>query len=273
MTSAQQHKRFQVSRIVLATDLTIKSDAATDYTKFLARKFHSVVLIVHIIDKTLHNVVARAIGRPTTAGLRTERMKDLLQVKSNISGAGIPTREILYEGHPVSSVLVMLARQRKADLIVVAANQKLAEAELSTLSVLEDVLPACQCPLIVVGMRRYRERRLPELSTVMYIEAGSGTSDLSASSYSAAFADQAGATLTTLKVEILDAVSERSDRIKPASYRDAMIRGIVDVTEERNADLIICSLSKKKHIAQKERLYLIRYLIMLARCPVMILCT
>jgi nucleotide-binding universal stress UspA family protein len=270
MTSTHHPKNLSLSRIVLATDLTVESEAATDYAKFLARKFHSIVLIVHIIDRTLRTVFAAAIGRPVAAGLRTGKMKDLLRVKSNISGAGIPTREILYEGHPVNSVLTMLARQRKADLIVVAANQELAEAELNTLSMLEDVLPACRCPLIVVGTRVYRERRLPDLSTVIYIETGSGTGDLSASSYSEAFADQAGAALTTLKVA---SKNTASDRVEHASGRAAMVQCVIDSTEERNADLIICSLSKKKHIAQQEQLHLVRDLILLARCPVMILCT
>jgi nucleotide-binding universal stress UspA family protein len=257
-----------LSRIVLATDLTIESDAATDYAKILARKFHSLILIVHIIDEALRSVFATAMGRSTSGRLQTLK-KELLRVKSNISGAGIQTREILYEGHPVNSVLTMLARQRKADLIVVAANQDLAEAELSTLAMLEDVLPACKCPLIVVGMRMNRAR-VPDLSSAIYVETGASDGD--AYSYSEAFADLAGATLTTLKVKAMDSTEEATDA-EPDSDRKASVQSVVDAVDERRADLIICSLSKKKHVLQPQQLQFVRDLILLLRCPVMILCS
>jgi nucleotide-binding universal stress UspA family protein len=273
MTLDPHRKDFSLSRIFLATDLTANSDAAIDYAKVLARTFHSLVLIVDIIDNVLPTAPTTTMSPPEILRLRNAKRKNLLRVKSKLSGAGIQTRVILYEGHPVNSILVMLARHRKADLLVVAANHDLAKAELTAQMLLEDVLPASQCPLFVIGVRA-NEYGLPAgLASVIYVETGLDDISVLASSYSQAFAAKAGAVLYTLQLGLGWPSSEGVGETGSTTDREAALQNVVDAIEAHNADILICSLSQKKNLVQQEQLHLIKDLIMRIRFPVLILST
>jgi nucleotide-binding universal stress UspA family protein len=273
MTLDPHRKDFSLSRILLATDLTANSDAAIDYAKVLARTFHSLVLIVHILDNVLLTAPATTMSPPEMLQIRNTKRKNLLRVKSKLSGAGIQTRVILYEGHPVSSILVMLARHRKADLLVVAANHDLTKAELTAQTLLEDVLPASQCPLFVVGVRA-NEYGLPAgLASILYVETGLDDVSVLASSYSQAFAEKAGAVLYTLQLGLEWPLSEGVGETASTTNREAALQNVVDVIEAHNADILICSLSQKKNLVQQEQLHLIKDLIRRIRFPVLILST
>src|ERR1700761_3495758 len=200
MTLDPHRKDFSLSRILLATDLTANSDAAIDYARALARTFHSLVLIVHIIDNALPITSATAMSPAESFRIRNAKRKNLLRIKTKLSGAGIQTRVILYEGHPVSSILVMLARHRKADLLVVTANHDLEKSELTAQALLEDVLPACQCPLFFVGLKANEYGLSTGFANVMYVETGLDDVSVLASAYSQAFVEKAGAMLYTLQL-------------------------------------------------------------------------
>ena len=137
-----------VRRILLATDLSEASEAATRQAIDMARDLGANLLIVSVIDPAMR-------GAP---GGRVERM-DQRRAAREISGpaarasaagkAGVPVSFLVWEGEP-GPAIVDAAQSEGADLIVVGSHGRGRVGRFLIGSVSDHVIRHAAAPVLIV---------------------------------------------------------------------------------------------------------------------------
>lgn len=151
---AQQHFRS----IVMATDLGPTARVIADYALGYAQKFGARLTAVHVVSPP---EVWSIGGAPwlsdtelerLTSEVRRERTAELNRLLPPAVRGSVETELLVQEGVPWEEV-TDLARQRRADLVVVGAHG-LGRSELRWLgSTCHNVMRASPCPVLIVRER------------------------------------------------------------------------------------------------------------------------
>ncbi len=136
----------ETTRILLATDLTSASAAATNEALRLAAVMHADLLIVSVIDPAheartgwLTRSDQRREARTTAAQLLVGRWRQ----------EGVRTSFLVWEGEPGPSI-VEAAVSESVDLIVVGSHRRGQVKRALLGSVSEHVVRHAHCPVVVV---------------------------------------------------------------------------------------------------------------------------
>src|SRR5688572_16694726 len=140
-------------RIVCATDLLPKSEAAIDRAGFLTDQLGADLTLLHVVvpseserasKQTLENSLARVRSRALPPLWRGERMPDVA----------------VRTGHPARIILDMMARFRPGLLVLGPHRKRLLQDALGD-TIVEKALAARICPVLVVQDEvRARYRRV-----------------------------------------------------------------------------------------------------------------
>ena len=138
-------RRF--GKVLLATDLTAASEAATAEAFRLAGQLRASVLIVNVIDA---GAFRRASGRgPGVYQVRSSRENAMSSLVVRGRAHGVQVSFLIWEGDPAEAI-VEAAGAERADLIVVG-NRGLAGVGRALIgSVSDEVVRNAPCPVLVV---------------------------------------------------------------------------------------------------------------------------
>jgi nucleotide-binding universal stress UspA family protein len=153
-TNARPAQPPKVEKVLLATDLSEASSAATEEAFELARRLGASLLVVSVIDPGSLLLPGGRFGarvdqvrerRGAIAQALVERGRD----------AGVPVSFLVWEGDP-GDMIVSAAGAEHADIVVVGSHGRGAVGRLFLGSVSEHVVRHAPCPVLVVRPREER---------------------------------------------------------------------------------------------------------------------
>ena len=139
-----------IEKILVPTDFSELSAAATEYAKMFAAKFDAKVYLVHVVDTVpligpdggpSYMTVAHEVDKDATQELKHFAAKHLGSVKK--------LELIICEGDPRLEVLKLLEKEN-IDLIVMATHGRTGLAHVILGSVAERVVQNSPVPVVVV---------------------------------------------------------------------------------------------------------------------------
>jgi len=141
-----------LDKVLLATDLTDASAAATDEAFVLAQRLGAALLVVSVIDPgSLRLPGGRFTERVDQVRARREVAAQQLVERGR--GVGVRVSFLVWEGNP-GEAIVEAADAEDADLILVGSHGRGAVGRVLLGSVSEFVVRNAHCPVLVVRQRR-----------------------------------------------------------------------------------------------------------------------
>ncbi len=138
--SKQHDASHSLQRLVVAHDASVASEQALSDAVFLAEKFHSEILVVHV----------QTLTDETTSQESAENHADLLAVTRRLEAIDIRSRQILRAG-VVGDTLFNICCEENADLLLLGAYGYGAQDRLTLGSTAEYLLRAIPCPVLTYG--------------------------------------------------------------------------------------------------------------------------
>jgi nucleotide-binding universal stress UspA family protein len=136
--------------VLLATDLTAASDAATAQAIELARSLNARLLVVNVIDGSER--IVGAVARPSRGAridqLRAERESPLLGIVERARATGVHAEFMIWSGDAGPGI-VAAAEAEKADLVVVGTHGRGRTGKFLLGSVSDFVINHSACPVLV----------------------------------------------------------------------------------------------------------------------------
>lgn len=140
-------------RILLATDLTESSAAATEEALLLAARLGAALVIVSVVDPGAPGL-APGRPRPRVDHLRDQREHGTLELVARARGRGLQASYLVWTGDP-GDMIVAAAEAERADIVVIGSNGRGAVGRFLLGSVSERVVREAPCPVLVVRPRRH----------------------------------------------------------------------------------------------------------------------
>jgi nucleotide-binding universal stress UspA family protein len=141
----------RVEKLLLATDLSEASTAATEEAFLLAGRLGASLLVVSVIDPgSLLLPGGRYNARMDQVRERREIIAQSLVERGR--EAGVPVSFLVWEGDP-GDMIVSAAEAEHADMVVVGSHGRGAVGRLFIGSVSEHVVRHAPCPVLVVRPR------------------------------------------------------------------------------------------------------------------------
>lgn len=134
-----------IRTILLATDLTIASDHATQRAIDLAVQLHARLLVVNVLEKRRlsgggsHDRVDQA---------RAERERQMVGIVRDARAAGATAEFLVWDGDPGAAILAA-AEAEEVDLVVVGTRGRSGPERMLLGSVSDHVVHHAQCPVLV----------------------------------------------------------------------------------------------------------------------------
>jgi nucleotide-binding universal stress UspA family protein len=140
-----------LDRILMATDFTEASEPALEYAQMLAKRFSSRLVLLHVVDLSIatHSEAA-VVGRPI-AEMRQAGIENMECAIIAMRKAGVNVTHQILESHNPPEVIVRLADQIKANLIVLGTHARHGLNRFIMGSCAEGVIRHANCPVLTVG--------------------------------------------------------------------------------------------------------------------------
>jgi nucleotide-binding universal stress UspA family protein len=135
--------------IVVATDLESSSDAALEYARKLAAGYGSRIVLTYTMDPLSYAAVEAVPGR-ILRRLPHEARSVLDRMSAELSQEGIHSHSEICQG-AVSEMLLEVARQYEAGLIVVGTHGQEGAGAIAVGSVVEKLVRSAHCPVLAVA--------------------------------------------------------------------------------------------------------------------------
>ena len=141
----------RIQKVLLATDLSEASTAATEEALELASRLEANLLVVSVIDPgSLLLPGGRYNARVDQVRERREQVAQALVERGR--GTGVPVSFLVWEGDP-GDMIVAAAEAEHADMIVVGSHCRGAVGRFFLGSVSEFLVRHAPCPVLVVRPR------------------------------------------------------------------------------------------------------------------------
>ena len=135
--------------IVVATVLDGRSDAALEYARKLASAYGARIVLAHGIDPLEYAVVGTVPGG-VAKGLPEEARKVLDEMAADLLREGIHSHSEIRQG-AVTQMLVDVARQYQAGLIIIGTEGRHGAGAVVVGSVAEQLVRHSPCPVLAVA--------------------------------------------------------------------------------------------------------------------------
>ena len=137
-------------RLLLATDLSAASEAATAEALGLARSLRAELLIVSVIDTGTRPTAEPRFLRMDQRRSAREAAAQALVIRGR--NVGVPVTFLVWDGEPGPSI-VAAAASEQADMVIVGSHGRGTVGRLVLGSVSEHVVRNAPCPVLVVRAR------------------------------------------------------------------------------------------------------------------------
>ena len=143
-----------ISRILVATDFSLDSDAAVSYGLALAKTVHASIHLLHVVENPVAaGVWSSEIYTAEIAALQINLIRDaeknLKRAIASLDHPGVKIVGDVRAGRPATTI-VEAARDQGADLIVIASHGRTGITRLMMGSVAEHVVRNAPCAVLVV---------------------------------------------------------------------------------------------------------------------------
>jgi nucleotide-binding universal stress UspA family protein len=135
--------------IVVATDLAGRSEAALEYARKLAAGYGARIVLAHGLDPLEYAAVDEVPGR-VLQGLPEQARAVLEQMTADLIREGIHSHSEIRQG-TVAQMLVDVARQYEAGLIVIGTEGKKGAGPVVVGAVAEQLVRLAPCPVLAVA--------------------------------------------------------------------------------------------------------------------------
>jgi nucleotide-binding universal stress UspA family protein len=142
---------ISIDTILLATDFSTEAERAADYAKAIARRFGSILEIVHVFDPSIVSTYEEGIIGLPVGERRQASNEGLEKLRARLASSGIATRTVALEAHRPASALLAVAKEHHADLLVAGTQSKSGVERLLLGSTAEQLVRNAECPVLTVG--------------------------------------------------------------------------------------------------------------------------
>jgi len=146
----ESHALGGIRRILLATDLSSASEAATEQALELARDLGARLLAVSVIDTTTRLPRETLLPRMDQRRAAREASAQALVMRGRAAGVGVEF--LVWDGEPGPSI-VDAAASEQADLVIVGSHGRGRVGRIVLGSVSEHLVRNAPCPVLVVRSR------------------------------------------------------------------------------------------------------------------------
>lgn len=129
-----------VKRLLVATDLSARSERAVGRSEVLARQFQAELVVLHVVDDD---------QPPPLVATATRQAEELLRAKVAKAGGAKP--EILVRAGDPFEVVVQTAAERAVDLVVMGAHRKRILRDVFIGTTIERVMRTGRHPVLMVN--------------------------------------------------------------------------------------------------------------------------
>jgi nucleotide-binding universal stress UspA family protein len=288
--------RIALKKILVATDFSRLSDRALDYAFSFARRYGSTVIAAHVVNPSLYATPSAATmyggmdPLPYLDSVYRQLRHRLEEIVNNAKDGGVKCVPKLVEGN-IAEQVRLLAEEIDADLIVLGTRGEERFERLIMGSVAESVVHSSKAPVLTVGPRVFRRPKL-EASLKHIIYATDFSSDsVHAAPYAISLAEEFAAKITLVHVlppELRQHQSQESlltyfhgqlKKLVPAEAQfwcepefilefGGSSEAIVNLAEERNADLIVLGTRKSSGVLTYFKSGVAYHVMCQAECPV-----
>jgi nucleotide-binding universal stress UspA family protein len=140
-------RQFPFRTIVAATDLSEESSAALRCAQAIARRWHAMLLLVHVIDPVGY---AFPDGAPSAVGRDAAAREELARIEAEVRTQGIPVHSKVETGLVFERILLSL-RDHKAALLVLGTKAITGAGRAALGAVTRQLLAHAPCPILTVA--------------------------------------------------------------------------------------------------------------------------
>jgi nucleotide-binding universal stress UspA family protein len=153
--AAQVKSIFQIKKILVPVDFSECSRKALQYAIPFARQFNAELTLVHVVQV---NYYVGDFGTVDMALLETEMRKSAEKQLSDLAarevGQELRSETVLRTGRIVSEI-VEVAKQTKADIIIISTHGHTGLKHVLLGSVAENVVRHAPCPVLIVRQQEH----------------------------------------------------------------------------------------------------------------------
>ena len=149
---------IKLKTIVVPTDFSDFSKLALEYGLSFCREFHARLILVHVIEDPFYPSNGATFGFNIEEFFRrmeedsAERMKELVKPEEEPE---VPVERIMARGTPFLEI-IRIAKEKDADMIVLATHGRGGLAHVLMGSVTEKVVRKASCPVLVVRRSQHQ---------------------------------------------------------------------------------------------------------------------
>ncbi len=147
--AAMSPLQFHIGKILVPVDFSEHSQKALRYALAFAAQFDAEVTLVHIVEQMVYSGdwMYPPLAAPDFA---TEKREEVLaRMRSLDAGSGVKTKHVVRLGRAWQEV-VEIAREQKADLIILATHGYTGIKHVLLGSVAEKIVRLAPCPVLSV---------------------------------------------------------------------------------------------------------------------------
>jgi nucleotide-binding universal stress UspA family protein len=190
--------RDGLKTIVVATDLDGQAEGALEYARKLATSYKARIVLAHGLDP-MEFAAVDAIPAGVLRGLTENARKELDRLAEDLIGEGIHSHSEVRQG-AVAEMLVDVARQYEAGLIVIGTKGKEGAGPVVVGAIAERLVRLSACPVLAVAAdwNAGANRPVPGGPVLLAMERNEAAS--SAAGAAASLAERFGRPLLVLHV-------------------------------------------------------------------------
>jgi len=147
--SAMAPLQFQIGRILVPVDFSEHSQKALRYALAFATQFDAEVTLVHIVEQMVYPGDWMYPPLAVTDFAAEKREQVLDRMRALDAGSGVKTQHIVRLGRAWQEV-IEIAREKKADLIILATHGYTGLKHVLLGSVAEKIVRHAPCPVLSV---------------------------------------------------------------------------------------------------------------------------
>jgi nucleotide-binding universal stress UspA family protein/mannose-6-phosphate isomerase-like protein (cupin superfamily) len=140
----------KLENVLFATDFSAASETALPYTVSIARRFHSNLLLTHVVNTDGYGLIGpEAVAQVLTGVKEVATLKIAGLMRSN-HGEDLRYQAIVKEG-VIDDTLLGIVEHEGIDLVVLGTHGRRGLDQLMLGSVAEKVFRLARCPVLTVG--------------------------------------------------------------------------------------------------------------------------
>ncbi len=155
-------------RILFATDFSPAGNAALPYAAALARGYHSILYLTHVITPEHWHLVPPGEIPHVIDQRRRQAQYEISKLLNSSELAGIHCEAVLERGD-VRRVMANVVAKHEIDMVVIGPRGRTGFRRLLLGSPAEEILEATSCPVLMVGPKARCGPDRPEFRRILFV--------------------------------------------------------------------------------------------------------